>query len=219
MLSRNTLHAIAPVAVALSRADGWAPLGVLMTADRNSEIFAEGESAERVYRVLSGTVRITKLMSDGRRQIAGFHLPGEFFALEAGEIHRFSAEAVTDAQLLSIPRKALLAHAEKNAELSRQLWNMTGAALDRAQEHMLLLGRKSAIERIATFLLDMAARTDAADTVPLPMSRQDIADFLGLTIETVSRTLSQLERDGIIGLPSARQVTLRNRRRLLQMEA
>lgn len=198
--------------------DAWTPLGVVTTASRNGEIFAEGDLAARVYKVMSGAVRITKLLADGRRVVTGFHLPGEFFALEAGEVHRFSAEAVADCQLLAIPRKTILARAMQDHALSQQLWSITGASLDRAQEHMMLLGRKNAVERLATFLLDMAARTGTDDRVPLPMSRQDIADFLGLTIETVSRTFTQLERDGVIALPSAREVTLKNRRRLLQLE-
>ncbi len=198
--------------------DPWTPLGIIVSAARNAEIFAEGDHVEKVYKVIHGAVRITKLMADGRRIITGFHLPGEFFALESGSVHRFSAEAVAESTLLAIPRKAIVAKASQDGALSSQLWTMAGASLDRAQEHMLLLGRKNAVERVATFLLDMAARTGTDIDMPLPMSRQDIADFLGLTIETVSRTLTQLERDGDIALSGARKVTLTNRKRLLHLE-
>jgi CRP/FNR family transcriptional regulator, nitrogen fixation regulation protein len=216
-----TPHAIGPLTAPrpfVGPDENWLALGIITSRPRGSEVFAEGDPATRVYKVVSGAVRVCKLLADGRRQIAGFYLPGEFFALEAGATHRFSAEAIVDTTLQGFTRKALHARAARDPVLSERLWGLTGANLDRAQEHMLLLGRKSAAERVATFLLDMAARTDAADTVDLPMSRQDIADFLGLTIETVSRTLTQLERDGTIALPGHRKVVLKNRRRLLAME-
>lgn len=198
--------------------EGWLTLGAVASRSRNAEIFAEGETATRIYKVVSGAVRVSKLLSDGRRQIAGFYLPGEFFALEAGACHRFSAETIVESTLLAFNRRALHARCEQEPALAERLWTLAGESLDRAQEHMLLLGRKNAAERVASFLLDIAARTDAGDTIELAMPRQDIADFLGLTIETVSRTLTQFERDGIIELPSHRKVVVKNRRRLLAME-
>ncbi len=209
------LHCRSPIGVPV---EGWLALGVAAMRPRNAEIFAEGDKAAKIYRVVSGAVRITKLLCDGRRQIAGFYLPGEFFALEGGAVHRFSAEAIVDTTLQAFSRRALHERAETDRGLSEQLWSLAGANLERAQEHMLLLGRKTASERIASFLLDMAARSEVGDEVALPMSRQDIADFLGLTIETVSRTLTQLEREGTIALPNPRKVVLKNRRRLLAME-
>lgn len=198
--------------------DSWQALGMEIMRPRNAEIFAEGDEATKIYKVTGGAVRVTKLLSDGRRHIAGFYLPGDFFGLEGGDVHRFSAEAIVNTTLQVFSRNALHAHAEKDSGLSERLWTLAGATLGRAQEHMLLLGRKTASERIASFLLDMAARGEVGNEITLPMSRQDIADFLGLTIETVSRTLTQLERDGTIALPCPRKVVLKNRRRLLAME-
>ncbi len=186
-------------------------MGVRMHYSRNSEIFGEGESAEHLYRVVSGAVRICKLMSDGRRQISAFYLPGDTFGLETDGIHIFSAEAVSDCELLLVKRGPFVAAAMRNPGAIAELWSQTMDHLRRAQHHMLLLGRKNAQERIAAFLLELAERLCCAGELRLPMSRQDIADYLGLTIETVSRTLTQLERDGLIEIPVSRQIVLRNR--------
>lgn len=192
-------------------------MGMCMAFDRGSEIFAEGDPAEYVYNVITGAVRSCKLMSDGRRQVGAFYLPGDILGLEATDRHSFSAEAIGDAQVLVLKRSTLMAEAVGNAELIRQLWQRTVADLQRAQSHMLLLGRKTAQERIAAFLLDMAQRLEAAGSVELPMSRQDIADYLGLTIETVSRTMTQLEREGVIAIPVSRRIVLRDRAALDEM--
>jgi CRP/FNR family nitrogen fixation transcriptional regulator len=186
-------------------------IGARMNYARNTEIYAEGEPAEYLYKVISGVVRTYKLLSDGRRQIGAFHLPGDVFGLEAGSEHRFSAEAVADSVILVIKRSALEALAQRDSEVGRELWMLMAGHLQRAQEHMLLLGRKNAQERIAAFLLEMAARSSGGNIVELPMSRQDMADYLGLTIETVSRTLTQLESAATIGLPSSRRIVLRDR--------
>lgn len=183
-------------------------MGACMKFERGAEIFAEDESAEYIYKVESGAVRLSKLLSDGRRQIGAFYLPGDIFGLEAGEVHAFSAEAIVDAQIVLVKRSALVAEAVRDGEMARQLWGQTVSHLQRAQSHMLLLGRKNAQERIAAFLMEMAGRQESSGTVDLPMSRQDIADYLGLTIETVSRTLTQLERDGLISIPVSRRIML-----------
>ncbi len=185
--------------------DDWSALGIVQGFPRNAEIFAEGDPADRVYKVRSGAVRVTRLLSDGRRQIVGFCLPGDVFALEPRSEHRFGAEAIVDCQLLAFPRRTLEARARADGTFAQKLFELTADALARAQEHMVLLGRKTAMERIATFLTDMAERCDDGGRIRLPMSRSDVADFLGLTIETVSRTLTQLEREGAIALPNARQ--------------
>jgi CRP/FNR family nitrogen fixation transcriptional regulator len=185
-------------------------MGAYMAFDRNAEIFGEGEPAEYLYKVVSGAVRISKLMSDGRRQIGAFYLPGNIFGLEAEGAHHFSAEAIVDCSILVVKRSALVAEAIRDGAMLAQLWTETMTHLQRAQDHMLLLGRKNAQERIAAFLLDMAGRLSQRGAVELPMSRQDIADYLGLTIETVSRTLTQMERDGIISIPVSRRILLRD---------
>lgn len=194
-------------------------MGARIRYERDAEIYGEGEPAEFAYKVISGAVRTYKLLNDGRRQIGGFHLPGDLFGLEAGVEHRLSAEAIGEATVLVIRRSALLGLAAQDAEAARALWTLTAADLERAQNHLLLLGRKSACERVASFLTDLAARQPAAATVDLPMSRQDMADYLGLTIETVSRTLTQLQNEGVIALPSCRKVVFCNRQALSRLNA
>lgn len=185
-------------------------MGTAMSYARNMEIYGEGEPAEYLYKVLSGAVRTSRVLADGRRQIGSFYLPGEVFGMEGSEEHAFSAEAITDAKIVVIKRTALDAMAARDAEVSRLLWTITGQELQCAQRHVMLL-IKTAKERVVGFLLEMASRVPNSGNVALPMSRQDIADYLGLTIETVSRTLSELERVAAIELPSSRQVVLRNR--------
>ena len=185
-------------------------IGASMTFARNEEIYGENEPADYLYKIISGTVRTYKVLSDGRRQIGAFCLPGDIFGLEMGEEHAFSAEAITDVKVLVIKRRILMGLAERQTDLARQLWALTGRELSRVQNHIMLL-IKTAQERVVSFLLEMAARMPAGSTVELPMSRQDIADYLGLTIETVSRTLTHLENTAAIELPSSRRVVLRNR--------
>jgi CRP/FNR family nitrogen fixation transcriptional regulator len=195
-------------------------LGAVVGYDRNAEIYGEDASAEHVFVVLSGAVRICKLMGDGRRQIEAFCLAGDVFGWEASGRHRFSAESVCDTKVVRIKRSILFARASDDAELAHALWSLTVAELHRAQNHLLVLGRKNAQERVATFLVDIAARSGTGtDEVLLPMSRQDIADYLGLTIETVSRTLTHLEERGAIALPSSRRVVLRDRHALRQLNS
>jgi CRP/FNR family nitrogen fixation transcriptional regulator len=184
-------------------------MGASMSFARNAEIYGENEPADYVYKVLSGAVRTYKVLNDGRRQIGAFYLPGDIFGLEMGDEHTFSAEAISDAKVLVIRRTALVSLAQRDNEVARQLWDLTGRELRRVQDHILLL-IKTAQERVASFLLEMSARLSAGDAVELPMSRQDIADYLGLTIETVSRTLTHLENTDAIELPSSRRVVIRN---------
>ncbi len=191
--------------------DILAGLGVVTTFSRNSEIFAEDAPADHIFLVLSGAVRVCKLLGDGRRQIETFCLPGDVFGWETAPRHRFSAEAVNECRVVRVKRSILFARAADDAELAHALWALTAGELSRTQNHLLVLGRKTAQERVATFLLDMAARSaGAAGEVTLPMSRQDIADYLGLTIETVSRTLTHLEDAAVIALPSSRRVVLKD---------
>jgi CRP/FNR family nitrogen fixation transcriptional regulator len=193
-------------------------MGAPMPFARNVEIYGENEPAEYIYKVVGGAVRTYRVLNDGRRQIGAFLLPGDMFGLEAGASHGTSAEAIADSVVLVIKRSAVVALAERDPEVARQMWTLTAQELGRAQNHMLLLIR-NAQERIAAFLLEMAARAPGADSVELPMSRQDIADYLGLTIETVSRTLTQLEAEAAIALPTSRRVVLRNRSALRELNA
>jgi CRP-like cAMP-binding protein len=182
------------------------------------EIYGENESAEYLYKVISGIVRTYKVLNDGRRQIGSFYLPGDIFGLEFGGEHTFSAEAVADSKIQVIKRSALIALAARNKEVARQLWRMTATELQHAQDHIMLLV-KTARERVIGFLLEMAERNLGASEFDLPMSRQDIADYLGLTIETVSRTVSQLENSGAIAVPTSRHIVLRHRDALNRMNA
>lgn len=198
-------------APARSLAEAIREAGVLLTCSRNAEIFSENDPADSVYTVVSGAVRICKLMSDGRRQIGAFHLPGDVFGLESETVHDFSAEAIGDCAIRAVKRKTLLAAPGIRLRILSQICAETTTHLQRAQQHILLLGRKTAQERVATFLLDMAARLSRHGEIVLPMSRQDIGDYLGLTIETVSRTLTQLERDGLIVIRGSRRIAFRDR--------
>ena len=183
---------------------------------RNMQIYRQTEPADYVYKLISGTVRTCRLFIDGRRQIAAFYLPGDFLGLERGEEHVFSAEAVTDVRLLAIDRSAMVLRAKGDNDVARQLWTLMRRELQIAQDHVGLL-IKTAPERVASFLLEMAGRIQSRDEVELPMSRQDIADYLCLTIETVSRTLTQLENASVIALPCSKRIVLRNRSSLKRL--
>lgn len=191
-------------------------IGAVMPFARNEEIYGENEPAHYLYKVVSGAVRTYRVLNDGRRQIGAFYLPGDTFGLEAGEHHTFSAESIVDSKVMLIKRSSLIALASRSADVARQLWAMAAGELRRAQDHTMLL-IKTAQERVAGFLLEMAKREHRADVVELPMSRQDIADYLGLTIETVSRTLTQLENAAAIEVPTSRHIVLRNRAALSRL--
>jgi CRP/FNR family transcriptional regulator, nitrogen fixation regulation protein len=185
-----------------SRAES-APSGMRRRFSRGEEIFAEGDACSLFYKVVSGTVRTVKLLTDGRRQIDAFHLAGDVFGLESGHSHRFTAEAVDEVVVVAYPRNSFSSLVHGDTGLGEQLMASMLANLDRAHDHMVLLGRKTALEKIASFLLGLARRLSRNDRVELSMQRTDIADHLGLTIETVSRTLTQMVRDGLIRLTEA----------------
>ncbi len=185
-------------------------MGAPMPCARNAELYGENEPADYLYKVVRGAVRTYKVLNDGRRQIGSFYLPGDIFGLEVGDEHSFSAEAVIDCKVLVIKRSALVSLAGRDTEVARQLWTLAAGELQRAQDHIMLL-IKTAQERVAGFLMEMSVRNSGASEVDLPMSRQDIADYLGLTIETVSRTLTQLEYSGAIAVPTSRRIVLRSR--------
>ena len=191
-------------------------MGAVMSYPRNTEIFGESESADFVYKVVSGSVRTYKVLDDGRRQIGGFYLPGDIFGVQFGDDYALSAEAITDTKVLVVKRSAFNALAGRNATIAQEIFAITGHELAAMQKRVLLL-IKSAQERVASFLLEMAERAPASNVIELPMSRQDIADYLGLTIETVSRTLSALEAAAAIELPTSRRVVLRNRAALRRL--
>jgi len=177
---------------------------------RDEEIFGEGEAADYVYQVISGAVRTSRILRDGRRQIDEFHFAGDYFGIEAGDLHRVTAEAMTDTSVRMVRRGTLSELAGQRSDVARAIFRLTVEGLQRSQDHVLMLGRKSACERVAGLLVDLAERTGATKELDVPMSRQDMADYLGLTIETVSRTLTQLQADGIIAIPTTRHIVLRD---------
>jgi CRP/FNR family transcriptional regulator, nitrogen fixation regulation protein len=187
---------------------------------KGMEIFGECEPAEYVYQVKKGAVRTYKLLSDGRRQISAFHLEGDLFGLTSGEFHRFTAEAVVTTTLRLLTRKSVEVTAGEDRALARDMLNLTTRSLRHAEDHMLLLGRKDSLEKVAAFLLEMDQRLHGSELITLPMTRRDIADYLGLTLETVSRALSRLRRAGAVSFSGAsqRHVTILSRKHLQALD-
>ena len=187
---------------------------------KDSEIFGEGEAAEYLYQVIKGAVRSHKLLSDGRRQIGAFHLAGDVFGLENGERHRFTAEAVVDTNVRLMKRQSLERVAKSDKALILKILGMTTDNLQHVENHMLLLGRKNSRERVAAFLLEMNGRLTAPDVMALPMTRHDIADYLGLTLETVSRALAAFQRKGYLRVagPLKREFIVLNSAGLIELD-
>jgi CRP/FNR family nitrogen fixation transcriptional regulator len=186
-------------------------IGICHTFCRDEEIYADGDIADCWFKVISGVVRLFKFLADGRRHIAAFYFAGDCFGfgIEAERIS--SAEAVGNAVVLRYPRRAIERLIDERPALARDFRNMALRSLAMAQSHMLLLGRMTASERVARFLLEIAGRHDAACAVDLPMSRSDIADYLGLTVETVCRVLSAFKRVGAIAISEPHRIELRDR--------
>jgi CRP/FNR family transcriptional regulator, nitrogen fixation regulation protein len=195
--------------------DVLASVGVVLRAERDEEIVPQGEKARHCYRVLSGCVRTVRLLEDGRRQVGEFLFAGDLFGWEALDEYDFALEAVTPAQLHRFPRRNLDELLGNDPSFARRLHAITAAQLRASRERQVLLGRKSASERIASFLLEMAGRmrVERQPAIELPMTRTDMADYLGLTIETVCRGLTQLRQRGTIDVERAR-VVIRDRRAL-----
>jgi CRP/FNR family transcriptional regulator, nitrogen fixation regulation protein len=173
-----------------------------------SEIYGQGETAGPVYQVEFGAVRVHRLLPDGRRQISAFHLPGEAFGFESDSVHHFFAEAIVATGLRAFRQTS-------GREMAGDLLPLALLSLTKAQEHLLVLGRQHAIERVAVFLADMAERQGGTGHIDLPMPRADIGDYLGLTIETVSRILTKLKAKGIIRLTGMRSIEVCKRGALL----
>lgn len=174
---------------------------LVATYKAGREVYAEGDSIDKCYKVDTGAVRVYRLLSDGRRQVVSFHLPGEIFGFEAGSNHCFFAEAITETTLAVFGRRHM-------QERSRDLLALALAGMARAQQHLLVIGRQCAVERIAAFLIDLCERQGGCRQLRLPMSRQDIADYLGLTIETVSRVVTKLKARSVISLKDARTIDI-----------
>jgi CRP/FNR family transcriptional regulator len=198
-----------------AREDGFASIEALgsdLTIGRDRPIFWEGDPATHCFKVLSGAVRICRLMSDGRRHVTDFFLPGDMINFDLAGLYSFTAEAIVDSTVRRYPNQAI---DRLVADTPRAACQMLALASDRllsAQRQMVVLGRKNATERLASFLVTRFGRQDGetTGTLTLPMSRADIADHLGLTVETVSRIFTKLKREEIIDLPSAQCVVIRD---------
>lgn len=204
--------------VARSEPEAFLPASVPMNFSRNAEIYAEDEMAGYVYKLISGVVRISNLLPDGRRQISAFHLPGDMFGFEVDDLHHASAEAVVPAKVIAFKWRSLMS-ATASTGFVHELLNRTMIGLRQSQEHLLLLGRKNALERLAAFLLELAQRSGQDSVLDLAMPRHDIADYLGLTLETVSRMFAELKETGTIRLESARRVHMIDMTKLRAMAA
>jgi CRP/FNR family transcriptional regulator len=173
-------------------------LGRTVKLSAGQVLFHEGDPVTRVFTLTRGTLKLYNLLADGRRHVTGFVYPGGFLGISMDEEHVFSAEALDDAQLCWFPRNRFDGFVDKHSPMERELYRMAAHELASAHQQMVLLGRKTATERLATFLIVLAG--GGRDLVRLPMSRSDIADYLGLTKETVSRVLSAFRRDRLIRL-------------------
>jgi CRP/FNR family transcriptional regulator len=199
-----------------------AAISTLQKLAPRKAVFCEGDTAGQVYEVVRGMVRLYKLLPDGRRQITGFLSAGHLLGLSHQDCYLYGAEAITEVTLCRYPRAQFERLVDEVPGFARRILSVTSDELRAAQDQMLLLGRKTAVEKIASFLLTMADRQAAAeevDSVHVPMGRSDIADYLGLTMETVSRTLTKLKAQGVIALPSYAQIEMTDRDRLEEMAA
>jgi CRP/FNR family transcriptional regulator len=183
-----------------------------ITVNAGAPIFDEGEPAAHRYNVTNGCARIYKLLGDGRRQIIGFLFPGDFLGLANEEIYAYGAEAVANCDLCRFPRRKLEDLVSRVPTLKTRLYGVARKELAIAQEQILLLGRKRAMEKVATMLLMFSKRAERRSTpdnpVFMPMIREDMGDYLGLTTETVSRTITQLKTKGVIRLEAGNKVRL-----------
>ncbi len=182
-------------------------------------ICSEDEDADNIYNIRTGAVRISKMLSDGRRQITGFLFAGNFFGLSCKDKYSITAEAITDVEICVFSRARIMEAFRQFPQLGERVFDMTRTELDSTHDQMLLLGRKTAREKLCSFLLTMRKKNSPAETpennpennnVDLPMSRSDIADFLGLTVETISRQFTSLHKLDLIELDGSHRVLLKN---------
>jgi CRP/FNR family transcriptional regulator, nitrogen fixation regulation protein len=187
---------------------------------RGQEIYGEAEPADCVYEVISGAVRTFVLLRDGRRQIGAFHLPGDIFGIEIDDAHRFTAEAIVNTTVWITRRRSIFSEGMENISSTKDVLKLITRNLHHAESHLMLLGPQTALERVAAFLAEMDERLQSPTVLILPMIRRDIADYLGLTLETVSRTLSDLQRKGMLTLQGGRnhrEIVLHSRSKLAQL--
>ncbi len=182
--------------------------GVEISVKRGGMIFDEGDDALYIFKLISGSVRLARVMEEGYRQICDFILPGNLLGFAADDIHEFSAQAIEDCVLIRYRRCDMAALINEGGTFARDLHEMTASGLFGAYEHMLRLRQRSAKERILWFLKAMSRRSSTPDVLHLPMSRCDIADYLGMAHETVSRVFTQLKRSEIIAEASVNHIRI-----------
>ncbi|PLR28627.1 Crp/Fnr family transcriptional regulator [Caulobacter zeae] len=219
MVSTAILHpAISAPPIETGLTSLFEQLGVVTAFRPEEEVCAQDEANDVVYLVLSGAVRSARLLSDGRRQISGFYYAGDVLGLATSLFHQPAVEALVDTRTIAVRRSALPHFGLPGERLERLLWRATSEELARVHDHMMLLARKSAVERVAGFLEDIAQRA-GGDWVFLPMPRQDIADYLGLSIETVSRMLTQLQGQRLVAFDGCRRFRICASARLARLLA
>jgi CRP/FNR family transcriptional regulator len=194
-------------------------LGTMQRLRPEQSVFHEGDPAKRVFMVTHGALKLYTLLADGRRQITGFMFPGDFLGVSVDEEYAFTVEALEDSELWWFSRDMFDRFISEHPQVERELYRLAANELAEAQRQMVLLGRKSATERLASFFLSLLERAERASGTPetrfdLPMSRIDIADYLGLTKETVSRMLAELRTLGLIRLQAQNRVEVLDRERL-----
>lgn len=208
----SALHAVASGPSTRSESDPLDRCGTIVRIEKNRSLYYEGDEARHCFRVRAGTVRLCKITEDGRRQIAAFLTAGELFGWADRDAYGFSAEAVTDVVVEKFDRRRMEQAAAADPKLARHILTLLSDRLASAQSHLVLLGRLTAAERIATFLVDLVKRqkpTPAnSGTVELTMTRRDLADYLGLTVETVSRVMNGMKRRRIISFTAPENVEL-----------
>jgi CRP/FNR family nitrogen fixation transcriptional regulator len=207
--------------VALSELTGQTVCSSEFVYRRGAEIFGEAESADYLFHLKSGAVRSYKLLPDGRRQITAFHLPGDIFGVENGPTHRFTAEAISETTVHLTRRRDNADRRDGQPAATNNVLRLVTRNLQHAETHMLLLGRKTSLEKVAAFLLEMDERLTAAGIMSLPMGRRDIADYLGLTVETVSRAMSHLKDRGVLSFigQTHREIRLQDRTKLARFDS
>jgi CRP/FNR family nitrogen fixation transcriptional regulator len=184
------------------------------TCHRGRTIYGHEDPADSWYRVVSGAARESTVLADGRRRIVDFLLPGDFFGFGARLMHAFSVEAIVEGTIIArYPRRHVELLADSDPQLGRRIRNIAFDAISRSLARMLILGRATAVEKVGAFLIDMAERSsdDSSGAVVLPMSRYDIADYLAMSVETVSRMLTDLNHRGSIKLLGIHRIRIVDR--------
>jgi CRP/FNR family transcriptional regulator len=194
-------------------------LGCQVVLKRGDVLFRQGEAAHRVFTITEGMLKSYRIFADGRRQVVGFHLPGEFIGMAVDEVHAASVEALQECRVCAFPLRRFENFVDEHAPMERELYIAAARDLAEARKHVVMLGRKTAVERVASFFLALSKRSRDPQVLDLPMDRTDIADFLGLTKETVSRILAELKSRRLIRLLAVDRIQILEMAQLKQVAA